>query len=617
MTERKTRAVRGTALLTAIAAAGALTATGPARALDGEAVAEGQYAFTAYVEVGEERACTGVLVDPQWILTASSCFSDDSAQAFPVPPGAPQVPTTVVVGRADPTATGGTSTQVVEIVPRQDRDVVMARLAQPVTGVDPVVIADTPAAQGESLRMLGYGRTRDAWVTDRLHSGSFTVREAPTGTTVDVASGGGTVCRGDAGGPALRETDGTVELVALNSQSWQGGCYGMDATETRTDAVEARVDDLGTWVKQVRALPQESQTVSGDFNGDGRTDVAGFYDNGTSLEGKNRSSLYTWLSNGTGFQAPQKVWSTPGGFTWSSSKVTSGDYNGDGKDDISVFYDGGQAADGKNISSIYTWYSTGTGFSAAKRTWTTPGGFTWGKSKVVSGDFTGDGKSDIGVFYDRGLGTDGVTRSALFTFAGTGTTFASPSLKWESSGNFRWTMSTPTAGDYNGDGKDDVSVFYDTGTDVDGKHHAKVFTFYGTGSGFDAIQTTWAPTGGFTWSNGKVASGDYNGDGKADIGIFYDRGLRENGKYGSALFTLTSSGSAFSSALKWDSTGNFEWARSQFTSGDYNGDRKADAGVYYHLGETVDGRTTGGVYTWLSTGSAFSAPAARWSGPVS
>jgi len=608
--------VRGTALLAAVAAAGALTAAEPARAFDGDAVPGGKYAFTAYVEVGEQRACTGVLVDPEWVLTASSCFSDDPAQAFPVSAGAPKTATTVVVGRADLTSKGGTETQVTEIVPRQDRDVVMARLAQPVTNVDPVTLAKTPAAQGESLRLLGYGRTRDAWVTDRLHSGSFTVKQAAA-TTVDVASAGGRVCRGDAGGPALRENGGTVELVALNSQSWQGGCYGTDASEARTDAVEARVDDLGAWVKQVRGLPQDSQTVSGDFNGDGRTDFAGFYDNGTSVEGKHRSSLYTWLSSGTGFQAPQKQWSTPGGFTYSKSKVTSGDYNGDGKDDIAVFYDGGQAADGRNVSSVYTWYSTGTGFSAPKRTWTSSGGFTWEASKVVSGDFTGDGKTDIGVFYDRGTGSDGVARSALFTFVSTGTGFSAPSLKWESSGSFRWNMSAPTAGDYNGDGKDDVSVFYDAGTGSDGKHSTKVFTLHSTGADFGKIKTTWTSSGGFTWSRGKIESGDFDGDGKADIGILYDRGLGEDGKYGSALFTLTSSGSDFSAGLKWESSGDFAWARSQFTAGDYNGDRKADGGVYYHLGETADDRTVGGVYTWLSRGSSFNAPAARWSGPVS
>ncbi|GGQ01286.1 FG-GAP-like repeat-containing protein [Streptomyces roseolilacinus] len=617
MSDRKPRAVRGTALLAAVAAAGALTATGPAQALVGDAVADGTDAFTAYVNVGGERACTGALVDPRWILTASSCFSDDPLRAYPVPAGAPRLKTTVVVGLADLTGTGGTRTEVVEIVPRADRDVVMARLAQPVTGVDPVLLASTAPAQGETLRVLGYGRTRTAWVPDRLHSGAFTVSAAPDAGTVRVAGAGGTICRGDAGGPALRERDGKVELVALNSASWQGGCFGTDETETRTDAVEARVDDLGDWVRQVRALPQQSQVASGDFDGDGKADLVGLYDNGVTHDGKNRSSLHTFLGNATGFAAPKNVWTSSGGFAWSRSKLTAGDYNGDGKDDVSVFYDGGQSADGKNISSVYTWYSTGTGFAAPKVTWTTPGGFTWGASKVASGDFNGDRKADIGVFYDRGRDADGVYRSALFAFTSTGAAFGSPTLEWESPGSFRWSASKFVAGDHNGDGKDDVSVFYDAGTTPEGRNLSALYSWYSTGPGFGGAQRTWSSTGGFTWNAGKVASGDFNGDGKADVGVFYDRGLGADGRYGSNLYTFTSTGTAFGGpSLKWESTGAFRWSNSQFTAGDYNGDRKDDAAVLYDLGTTADGRKVDGVYSWLSTGTGFGAPASRWSGPI-
>ncbi|WP_228980279.1 FG-GAP-like repeat-containing protein [Streptomyces sp. DH12] len=615
MTDRKPRTVRGIALVAAVAAAGALTATSPAQALVGDTVADGADTFAAYVNVGGERACTGVLVDPQWILTAASCFSDNPAQPFPAPAGAPALKTTVVVGRADLTGTAGTQTEVTEVVPRADRDVVMARLAKPVTGVDPVVPAATAPTQGETLRVLGYGRTKTTWVPDRLHSGAFTVQETATGPTVKVASAGGTICRGDAGGPALRTTDGKVELVALNSASWQGGCHGTDPAETRTDAVETRVDDLRDWIRQVRALPQESLVASGDFNGDGKADIAGFYDNGTSTANRNRSSLHTWLSNGTGFAAPQQVWSTPGGFTWAASKLTTGDYNGDGKDDVSVFYDAGTSAEG-NVSSIYTWYSTGTGFQAPKRTWTTPGGFTWSASKVTSGDFNGDRKDDIGVFYDRGRGTDGVTRSALFTFASTGAAFANPTKEWESTGNFRWSQSQLTAGDYNGDGKADVSVFYDAGTSAEGKNLSALYTWYSTGANFAPVQRTWLAGSGFTWSASKVASGDFDGDGKADVSVFYDRGLSD-GKWGSNLYTFISTGTAFNApTLKWASTGGFRWSGSQFTAGDYNGDRKGDVAVHYDLGNTPDGRKVDGLYSWLSTGTAFGAPAARWSGPL-
>ena len=53
------------------------------------------------------------------------------------------------------------------------------------------------------------------------------------------------MCKGDTGGPALRESGGRVEVVAVNSTSWQGGCLGTpNPAETRTGAVDALVDDL-------------------------------------------------------------------------------------------------------------------------------------------------------------------------------------------------------------------------------------------------------------------------------------------------------------------------------------------------------------------------------------
>ncbi|MGC4987664.1 fusidic acid esterase FusH, partial [Streptomyces sp. DT193] len=70
----------------------------------------------------------------------------------------------------------------------------------------------------------GFGRTKTEWVPDKLHTGTFTVAST-TNTTVDLdGSDTATVCKGDAGAPALRTVNGTTELVAVNSRSWQGGC---------------------------------------------------------------------------------------------------------------------------------------------------------------------------------------------------------------------------------------------------------------------------------------------------------------------------------------------------------------------------------------------------------
>ncbi|MEV5566792.1 trypsin-like serine protease [Streptomyces sp. NPDC052196] len=164
--------------------------------------------------------------------------------------------------------------EITELIPRADRDLVMAKLATPVTDIAPVTLATAAPATGETLQAVGYGRTSDTWVPNRPHAGAFTVTQTGP-TTVAVTSNGGSICMGDAGGPALRETEGGVELVAVHSVSWQAGCLGSD--ETRTGAVETRLDDVTEWIKQVRGLPQDPQVASGDFNGDGKEDVAAFY----------------------------------------------------------------------------------------------------------------------------------------------------------------------------------------------------------------------------------------------------------------------------------------------------------------------------------------------------
>ncbi|WP_164493140.1 trypsin-like serine protease, partial [Streptomyces sp. ADI96-02] len=318
---RHSRRLRAVAVFAAAASAGALTFTIPAQAIVGDAVADNTYTFTAKLAIGEgekSRACSGSLVDAQWILTASSCFAAPGAPAFPVPAGAPAEKTTATIGRTDLSGTGGKVVGITELVPRTDRDLVMARLAEPVTDIAPVVLAASAPTTGETLRAAGYGRTATSWVPDRLHAGAFAVT-AVGSTTVSVTRDGGSICKGDAGGPALREQGGKAELVAVHSASWQAGCFGSD--ETRGGAVETRLDDIADWVRQVRALPQESQVASGDFNGDGREDIAAFYDNGTSSQGQNRSSLFAFYSTGSGFGAPKNVWSTSGGFTWSKSRL--------------------------------------------------------------------------------------------------------------------------------------------------------------------------------------------------------------------------------------------------------------------------------------------------------
>ncbi|MFF9713960.1 FG-GAP repeat domain-containing protein, partial [Streptomyces bacillaris] len=134
----------------------------------------------------------------------------------------------------------------------------------------------------------------------------------------------------------------------------------------------------------------------------------------------------------TDFNNPRKTWTTSG-FTWSRGKLTSGDYNGDGKDDIAVLYNRGTSEAGVLQSSLYTFTNNGTDFATPREVWASTGSFSWAASQPVSGDFDKDGKSDVGVLYRTATTPDGRRVDSLFSFTSTGTGVKAPVKHWTGS----------------------------------------------------------------------------------------------------------------------------------------------------------------------------------------
>ncbi|MCA6095923.1 VCBS repeat-containing protein, partial [Streptomyces sp. SCA3-4] len=117
-----------------------------------------------------------------------------------------------------------------------------------------------------------------------------------------------------------------------------------------------------------------SKVTAGDFNGDGKADVAVLY-NYDKVDGRNKSALWVFYGTDTGFRDPVKFWESgvPGsidGWNWNSSELTAGDFNGDGKADIGITYDYGQSADGRNETALWTFTSKGDGFNEPRKVWT-------------------------------------------------------------------------------------------------------------------------------------------------------------------------------------------------------------------------------------------------------
>ncbi|WP_328954736.1 VCBS repeat-containing protein [Kitasatospora purpeofusca] len=178
---------------------------------------------------------------------------------------------------------------------------------------------------------------------------------------------------------------------------------------------------------------QVSDMVAADFNGDGRTDVAGKLSDG---------NLLLWTGNGNG------TLDTASGFSmWPDNGfkdvhgLVAGDFNGDGKADIA-----GKLSDG----NLLLWTGLGNGtLNTASGYSMWPGNGFGQVNGLVAGDFNGDGKADI-----AGKLSDG--NLLLWTGLGNGTLDTRSGYSMWPDNGFK-DVDNLVADDFNGDGKADIA----------------------------------------------------------------------------------------------------------------------------------------------------------------
>jgi hypothetical protein len=247
--------------------------------------------------------------------------------------------------------------------------------------------------------------------------------------------------------------------------------------------------------------------ATGDFNGDGRVDLASAASDIGILLGNGDGTFQTPVYYGVGMGLP----------------IGTGDFNNDGKLDIVGSGNGIAVLLGNGDGTFGLPVNSPTTSSVSPLT------------NLAVADFNKDNKLDVAV----AMTTNTYPYSQVQVFMGNGDGTFSPGQTF----NFNFPQTAMAAGDINGDGIPDLIVAVAGGSNVQ-VYDASVVVFLGNGDGtFQSPITTYAGA-----AISSIVIADFDGDGKKDVAI-------SNSGYGDVSLLLGNGDGTFQTPMQFTSGG--------------------------------------------------------------
>jgi len=343
---------------------------------------------------------------------------------------------------------------------------------------DVIIVGNAPYSAGESL----------VFQSNSGAASVYAVQDANHRTLETITLGAGTSTAGvlfsdDGVGYTVLSFSSPAALGHNFSGGLKAGGLVQDSSGQVTDWTISGVAYLQSQTQSVAGFaPDSGWSVagSGDFNGDGVTDVLLRNDqSGISAYG-------VWILRNGSYSS----FSALGGFGDSSgwSVLGTGDFNGDHASDVLL------SSTVNGVTQLYDWQVVNgavTGLQALGMGFAVNSGWT----VLGTGDFNGDGTSDVLLMnsQSRQVGVWTVSNGAAASYTPLGIA------------NSEWSFGG--IGDFNGDGRSDI--IWRTSAELN---------IWNSQAGLSVQTVVLGNNAPFDWnSNSQLSIGDFNGDGTSDL----------------------------------------------------------------------------------------------------